>query len=132
MVTKLDTKFLNKTSSWPREWSVSASWGLIKAPQHLFKASHQTPSTSWPSLWCRGVEGVPHYAERRYFLSDSRWVKKSQFFIFRLEFFSSTVFARLTPLHTEKYFRNFDKSTRNQIVFTISDWFGSKRTSVWM
>ena len=34
-------------------------------------------------------------------------------------------------IHTEKYFQNFIKLNRNQIVFTISDHFKTKRTSVW-
>ena len=37
----------------------------------------------------------------------------------------------LVDVHTEKYFPNLIESTRNQIVFTIFDWFGTKRTSDW-
>ena len=33
-------------------------------------------------------------------------------------------------INTDKFFRNLIKSTWNQIVFTISNWFGSKRMSV--
>jgi len=42
------------------------------------------------------------------------------------------IFPSPILLCTEKSFRNLVEENQNQIVFTISDWYGTKKNSVWL